>query len=138
MDVERYLPLGGDLEHPGQLSATYGRTEGVRYFHGCYFLGDDLLWGVNRRRKGGDHSLTAIKSIRAARPDGRPIYLIMDNLSANKTSKIRLDPGGWEHPSRLLSRDRTAGFPWLTDSDRPADVAGNPPSRVEAHRLHAY
>jgi hypothetical protein len=40
------------------------------YFHGCYSLGDDQLWGVIRSRKGGDHSLTALKSIRAARPDG--------------------------------------------------------------------
>jgi transposase len=75
--------------HPDRLPATYHRTEGVRYFHGCYALGDDLLWGVNRRRKGGDHSLTAIQSIRAARPDNQPIYVIMDNLSANKTPKIR-------------------------------------------------
>jgi transposase len=50
---------------------------------------DDQLWGVNRRRKGGDHSLSALKSIRAARPDGAPIYVIMDNLSANKTPAVR-------------------------------------------------
>ena len=43
-----------------------------------------------RRRKGGDHTLAALKSIRAARPDGAPIYVIMDNLSANKTPA---DPG---------------------------------------------
>ena len=56
---------------------------------GCYSLGDDRLWGVARRRKGGDHSLTALKTIRAARPDGAPVYVIMDNLSANKTPTIR-------------------------------------------------
>ncbi|OUS81266.1 hypothetical protein CA951_41630 [Rhodococcus sp. NCIMB 12038] len=49
-----------------------------------------IRWGVTRRRKGGDHSLAAFKSIRAARPDGEPVYVIMDNLSANKTPKIRL------------------------------------------------
>jgi hypothetical protein len=65
---------------PIRLPATYHRTHGVRYFHGCHSLGDDQLWGVNRRRKGGDHSLAALKSIRAARPDGAPIYVIMDNL----------------------------------------------------------
>ena len=75
--------------HPDRLPATYHRTEGIRYFHGCYSLGEDVLWGVMRRRKGGDHSLTALKSIRAARPDNQPIYVIMDNLSANKTPKIR-------------------------------------------------
>jgi transposase len=35
------------------------------------------------------HSLAALKSIHAARPDGAPIYVIMDNLSANKTPSIR-------------------------------------------------
>jgi transposase len=74
---------------PDRLPATYTRTHGIRYFHGCYSLGDDQRWGVMRRRKGGDHSLSALKSIRAARPDGAPIYVIMDNLSANKTPKIR-------------------------------------------------
>ncbi|WP_371528614.1 IS630 family transposase [Streptomyces sp. NBC_01283] len=74
---------------PARLPATYHRTHGIRYFHGCYSLGDDQLWGVTRRRKGGDHSLAALKSIRAARPDGAPVYVIMDNLSANKTPAIR-------------------------------------------------
>lgn len=74
---------------PTRLPATYTRTHGIRYFHGCYSLGDDQLWGITRRRKGADHSLAALKSIRAARPDGAPIYVIMDNLSANKTYKIR-------------------------------------------------
>ena len=59
------------------------------YLHGCYSLGDGQLWGVVRERKGGDHSLAALKSIRAARPDGVPIYVILDNLSANKTPAIR-------------------------------------------------
>ena len=74
---------------PVRLPATYHRTHGIRYFHGCYSLGDDQLWGVTRRRKGGDHSLSALKSIRAARPDMAPIYVIMDNLSANKTPAVR-------------------------------------------------
>jgi hypothetical protein len=30
-----------------------------------------------------------LRSIRAARPDGAPIYVILDNLSANKTPAIR-------------------------------------------------
>jgi transposase len=38
-------------KHPDRLPATYRRTHGIRYFHGCYSLGDDRLWGVNRRRK---------------------------------------------------------------------------------------
>jgi transposase len=74
---------------PTRLPATYHRTHGIRYFHGCYSFGDDQLWGVVRRRKGADHTLAALKSIRAARPDGAPIYVILDNLSANKTPAIR-------------------------------------------------
>jgi transposase len=75
--------------HPDRLRATYTRTHGIRYFHGCYDLSNDQLWGVLRRRKGADHTLSALKTIRAARPDGAPIYVILDNLSANKTPTIR-------------------------------------------------
>jgi transposase len=76
--------------HPVRLPATYRRTHGIRYFHGCYSLTDDQLWGITRRRKGADHTLTALKSIRATRPDRAPIYVIQDNLAANKTPKIRV------------------------------------------------
>jgi DDE superfamily endonuclease len=47
------------------------------------------LWGVVRRRKGADHTLAALKSIRAARPGGCRLFIILDNLSASKTPAIR-------------------------------------------------
>ncbi|MDQ0938463.1 transposase [Streptomyces sp. V1I1] len=78
-----------ERKHPDRVPATYHRTHGVRYFHGCYSLGDDRLWGINRRKKGAANTLAALKSIRAARPDGAPIYVIMDNLSAHKGTAIR-------------------------------------------------
>lgn len=31
---------------PNRLPATYRRPHGVTYFHGCYSVGDDRLWGV--------------------------------------------------------------------------------------------
>jgi transposase len=37
---------------PDRVAATYHRTHGVTYFHGCYSIGDDTLWGVNRDRGG--------------------------------------------------------------------------------------
>jgi hypothetical protein len=74
---------------PARLPATYHRTQGVRYFHSCYCLGDDQLWGVLRERKGADHTLAALKSIRAAGPGGCRLFVILDNLSANKTPAIR-------------------------------------------------
>ncbi len=42
-----------------RLPATYHRTHGVRYLHGCYSIGDDQLWGVTRRRKGGPLTVRA-------------------------------------------------------------------------------
>jgi hypothetical protein len=33
-----------EQRRPGRLPATYHRTHGVRYFHGCYSVGDDRLW----------------------------------------------------------------------------------------------
>ncbi len=74
---------------PDRLPATYRRNHGVTYFHGCYSVGDDRLWGVNRRRKGTANTLGALKPIRAARPDGAPIYIILDNLSAHTGADIR-------------------------------------------------
>ena len=74
---------------PARLPATYHRTHGIRYFHGCYALGNDQLWGVTRERKGADHTLAGLKSIRAAEPAGYRLYVILDNLSANKTPAIR-------------------------------------------------
>jgi len=56
---------------PDRLPATYHRTHGIRYFHGCYSLADDQLWGVTRLRKGGDHT-----------------YVILENLSANACGHI--------------------------------------------------
>jgi transposase len=76
-------------KRPARLRATYHRTHGIRYFHGCYGVSDDQLWGVLRERKGADHTLAALKSIRAARPGGYRLFVIMDNLSANKTPAIR-------------------------------------------------
>jgi transposase len=88
-------------KRPVRLRATYHRTHGIRYFHGCYCVGDDQLWGVVRRRKGADHTLAALKSIRAARPGGYRLFVILDNLSANKTPAIA-GPSGrtWSCASR--------------------------------------
>ena len=127
---------------PTRLPATYTRTHGIRYFHGCYSLGDDQLWGVIRRRKGGDHTLTALKSIRAARPDGAPIYVIMDNLSANKTPAIR----AWaaRHKVELCFTPTNAS--WANPIEAQfgplrtfvMGASNHPNHTVLARELHAY
>lgn len=86
-------PIGGCCwaakKKSQRLRANYHKHCGVRQFHGCYSVGDDKLWGVVRAKKGIDNSLAAIKSCRAARPDGGMIYVILDNLSAHKGKKIK-------------------------------------------------
>lgn len=86
-------PIGGccwaAIKKPQRLRANYHKNCGVRQFHACYSVGDDKLWGVVRAKKGIDNSLAAIKSCRAARPDGEMIYVILDNLSAHKGKKIK-------------------------------------------------
>ena len=86
-------PLGGccwaPRKRPQRVRANYHKTCGVRQFHACYSVGDDTIWGVVRRRKSVKNSLAAIRSCRAARPDGEMICVILDNLSAHKSKKIR-------------------------------------------------
>ena len=64
-------------------------SHGDRCLHCRYSVGDDTLWGDNRRKKGAANTLAALRSIRAARPDGAPIYVILDNLSAHKGEQVR-------------------------------------------------
>lgn len=70
------------------MPATYRHTHGVAYLHGCDSVSDGNLWGFKRRRKGTANTLAALKSIRAARPDGAPIHIILDNLSAHTGATI--------------------------------------------------
>jgi len=86
-------PVGGSCwtprGEPQRQAANYHKLHGVRQFHGCYSVGDDTLLGVVRRRKSALNTLAALRSIREARPDGEPIYVILDNLSAHKGPTIR-------------------------------------------------
>lgn len=86
-------PVGGlcwaPKRRPQRQPANYHKLHGVRQFHACYSVGDDELWGVVRRRKSAAYTLEALRSIRARRPNGELIYVILDNLSAHKGVKIR-------------------------------------------------
>lgn len=129
-------------KHPDRLPGTYHRSHGIRYFHGCYSLSQDRLWGVLHEHKGGRYTLAALKTIRAARPDGAPIYVIVDNLSANTTPAIRswaaahkvelcLTPtnASWANP--IEAQFGPLRMFTMANSDHPNHV-------VLAHRLHAY
>jgi len=97
------------------LRATYHRTHGICYFHGCYCVGDDQRRGVTREHKGAVHTLAALKSIRASRPGGYRLFVILGNLAADKAPVIRR----W-------ARRENAGL-----CRTPANAS--PPNPVEAH-----
>jgi transposase len=86
-------PTGGSAwaprSAPQRQPANYNKLHGVRQFHGCYSIGDDVLWGVVRHRKSAANVLAALRTIRQARSDGEWIYVILDNLSAHKGPVIR-------------------------------------------------
>jgi transposase len=86
-------PVGGccwaDKKRPQRLRANYNKLCGVRQFHAVYSVGDDTMWGVVRAKKGIPNTIAALRSVREARPDGDKIYVILDNLSAHKSKKVR-------------------------------------------------
>jgi transposase len=106
-------------KRPARLRAAYHRTHGIRYFHGCYCVGDDQLRGITREHKGADHTLAALRSIRAARPDGYRLFVIMDNLAANKTPGDPALGQAGERRAVLHARERIPG-----QSDRGAVRSG--------------
>ena len=81
-------PVGGSCwaprRRPQRQRANCSKLHGVRQFCGCYSVRDDELWGVVRRRKSAANTLAALRSIWARRPDGEPVNVILDNLSAHK------------------------------------------------------
>ena len=64
------LAPGRRESKPTRLPATYHRTHGIRYFHGCYSLGDDQLWGVEPPPQ-GRRSHPGRAQVDPRRPPGR-------------------------------------------------------------------
>src|SRR3954464_5159846 len=74
---------------PQRAPGNYHKLAGVRQFHGCYSVAEDRLWGVVRARRGAATPRGACRATRPARPDGDPVFVILDNLSAHKGPTIR-------------------------------------------------
>lgn len=114
----------------------------MRYFHGCYSVGDDTMWGVNRRKKGAANTLAALKSIRATRPDGAPIYVILDNLSAHKGADIRR----WAKKNKVELCFTPTYASWANPIEAPFGPlrqftianSHHPDHTVQTRALHAY
>jgi hypothetical protein len=112
------------------------------YRHGCYDLSQDKPWGALRRRRGGDHTPSALRTIRAARPDDAPLYVIMDDLSANKTPAPRARAAAHDVGWCFTPTSASWADPGETRSGplRTFTIAGSDcPNHVVLGRgLHAY
>lgn len=100
------------------------------------------MWGVVRRRKSAANTLAALKTIRTARPDGAPVYVILDNLSAHKGKQIR----AWAARHRVELCFTPTYSSWANPIEahfgplRMFVVAGSnhPNHPVATHALHDY
>jgi transposase len=77
------------VSKPQRLRANYHKPHGTRQFFAWFSLGDDRLGGTIEKRKGWMPTLRALQSIRALRPDGKPVYVILDNLNHHKKRELR-------------------------------------------------
>jgi transposase len=117
-------------QHPVRLRATYHRTHGIRYFHGCYSLADDQLWGVTREHKGAGHTLAALKSIRAwAKRENAGLCLTPTNASWANPIEAHFGPlrtfviGTSDHPDHTVLARKLQGYlRWRNAHARHPDV----------------
>jgi len=76
------------LNKPIRHRVTYRRTHGVRYYFAAYDVHADKLWMHCKRRKRTTEALEFIQAIRRRYPDGRRIYLVLDNLPTHKHAYV--------------------------------------------------
>jgi hypothetical protein len=129
-------------ESPG-LCYAFGRTgpvaaDGTGYFHGCYHLAGDELWGTTRRRTGTDHTLAALRSIRARDPAGERIHIILGDTPADSARQIRQ----WAARANAELCYLPAAASWANPAEAPlaalrADLASHPSLTVIARALQS-
>jgi transposase len=86
-------PEGGQAwaskEKPVRLRANYHKLHGTRQLFSWYSVGDNRLYGRIEPLKGAAPTLRALKAIRSLRSDGKPIYVILDNLNHHRGKALR-------------------------------------------------
>ena len=60
----------------------------MRYYFAAYDVHQDKLWMHKKKRKRWQEVLSFLRSIRRRYPDGRRIYLVLDNLSTHKRKEV--------------------------------------------------
>jgi hypothetical protein len=79
--------------HPQRHRATYTRKQGAEQLHAFYDVHADCLVGRVRKRKTARDIAACFAQLRACYPMQVRIYLIMDNLSANRRAANDFFPG---------------------------------------------
>ncbi len=86
-------PEGGSCwapsSRPQRLRANYNKPHGQKQLFAWYALGEDRVYGRIEDRKGARPTLRALKAIRRSVPDGKAIYVILDNLNHHRGEMIR-------------------------------------------------
>jgi DDE superfamily endonuclease len=81
-------PLAGQCwakrRKPQRLRATYTRRFGIEQLHGFYDVHADCLVGRVRKRKTARDSVACFAQLRACYPIQLRIFVVLDNLSANR------------------------------------------------------
>jgi len=76
-------------KRPERMRATYSKKNGVRYLFGAYDVHADRLHGRLRTHKNAGEVLGFYQQIRMRYDPRLRIYLVADNLSTHKTTRIR-------------------------------------------------
>ncbi len=79
--------------HPQRHRATYTRKKGTEQLHAFYDVQADCLVGRVRKRKTAHDIVACFAQLRACYPIQVRIYLVMDNLSANRRAANDYFPG---------------------------------------------
>jgi hypothetical protein len=79
--------------HPQRHRATFTRKQGTEQLHGFYDLHADCLVGRVRKRKTARDIAACFAQLRACYPVQLRLYVVMDNLSANRRAAEDFFPG---------------------------------------------
>ncbi len=90
-------PLAGmcwaSPRHPQRHRATFTRKQGTEQLHAFYDIHADCLVGRVRKRKTARDIAACFAQLRACYPIQLRIYVVMDNLSANRRAATDYFPG---------------------------------------------
>lgn len=78
---------------PQRHRATFTRKHGIEQLHGFYDVHADCLVGRVRKRKTAKDIAACFAQVRACYPIQIRLYIVMDNLSANKRAAADFFPG---------------------------------------------